>query len=328
MLAAAAEGPFSRQGWLFEIKYDGVRVLAAKRPDGGVRLYSRNGRDTTSTYPEVSEALRRLPVDEFILDGEIVALDARGRSSFERLQRRLTLSDPDAIARARAEVPVVLYAFDLLFAAGHDLRGLPLSARKRILALFVSRRGTVRFADHVEREGEALFEAAREHGLEGIVAKQTDSGYVAGRRSRRWLKLKVARSATLVIVGYRRGRGSPASLRSLMLAWQADGRLVYAGHVGAGLNARTREVLRLQLDAIRRDEPAFSGGSEPRSRGAVYTEPAQVCEVRFTDVTGAGRLRHPVFLRLRDDKKASECDAPPSRDRLIGSARQTPEGEP
>ena len=158
MLAATAEGPFSREGWLFEIKYDGARVLAAKRADGGVQLYSRNGRDTTSTYPELSEALRRLPVEEFILDGEVVALDARGRSSFERLQRRLSCSDPDAIARARAEVPVVLYAFDLLFASHHDLRDCPLRARKQILERLLPRRGGVRFADHVEGEGETLFE--------------------------------------------------------------------------------------------------------------------------------------------------------------------------
>ncbi len=213
MLVATAAGPFSRQGWLFEIKYDGARVLAAKRADGGVRLYSRNGRDTTSTYPELSEALRRLPVEEFILDGEVVALDARGRSSFERLQRRLSCSDPDAIARARAEVPVVLYAFDLLFAARYDLRDCPLRARKRILRLLVTRRGRVRFVDHVEGEGEALFEATSEQGLEGIVAKDAGSRYAPGRRSRSWLKVKVPRRAELVVVGYRRARGSPGRLR-------------------------------------------------------------------------------------------------------------------
>ena len=144
-------------------------------------------------------------MEEFILDGEVVALDARGRSSFERLQQRLSCSDPDTIARARAEVPVVLYAFDLLFAAGHDLRDCPLRARKRILERFLPRRGGVRFADHVEGEGEALFEAASEQGLEGIVAKDAGSRYAQGRRSRSWLKVKVPRRA--------RGRGLPARSR-------------------------------------------------------------------------------------------------------------------
>ena len=302
MLAASAEGPFSREGWLFEIKYDGARVLAAKSADGGVRLYSRNGRDTTSTYPELSEALRRLPVAEFILDGEVVALDARGRSSFERLQRRLSCSDPDAIARARAEVPVVLYAFDLLFAARHDLRDCPLRARKRILRLLLTRRGRLRFVDHVEGEGEALFEATSEQGLEGIVAKDAGSRYASGRRSRSWLKVKVPRCAELVVVGYRRARGSPGGLRSLILAWGQDAALAYAGQVSVGLDGPMREGLRERLDGIRRDVPAFSGGPGNPLRGAVYAQPELVCEVRFSNVTRAGRLRHPVFLALRDGR--------------------------
>ena len=251
-------------------------------------------------------------MEEFILDGEVVALDARGRSSFERLQQRLSCSDPDTIARARAEVPVVLYAFDLLFAAGHDLRDCPLRARKRILERFLPRRGGVRFADHVEGEGEALFEAASEQGLEGIVAKDAGSRYAQGRRSRSWLKVKVPRRADLVVVGYRRAPGSPGGLRSLILAWGQDGALTYAGQVSAGLDGPTREGLRERLDGIRRDVPAFSGGPGNPLRGAVYAEPRLVCEVRFRDVTRAGRLRHPVFVGLRDGGEL-QSGARPSR---------------
>ncbi len=312
MLADRAEAPFSDPHWLFELKYDGVRVLAERRgPD--VRLFARTGAERTHVYPEVARAVARLPLDDFVLDGELVALDSNGRSSFERLQRRWTQTDPRIVARLQVEIPTLLYAFDLLRAAGRDLRGLPLARRKQILSLFAPRTGVVRFADHVEGDGEALFAAAAEQGLEGVVAKRADAPYEAGRRSRRWQKLRVPRTADLVVVGWVPGKGSRADLGALMLAWWRDGELAYAGNVGSGFDDATLAALRESLSELRTDAPAFVGAPEPAARGTAYVRPERVCEVRYTQVTSTGVLRQPVFLRLRDDKPASECDAPSER---------------
>ncbi len=310
MLAGSAEAVFSRQGWLFELKYDGVRLLAAKR-GGEARLFSRTGGERSATYPELARAVRALPLEDFVLDGEVVALDEGGRASFERLQRRFTQTDPAAIARAAAEVPVVLYAFDLLCAEGFDLRGLALAERKRLLALFAPRLGVVRFADHVEGDGEALFEAARAHGLEGVVAKRADSRYETGRRSRAWRKIKVPRTARLVVVGYLPGKGSRGALGSLMLAWRRDGRLVYAGNAGSGLGAERIAELLPRLEAARCAQPAFEGAPDPPVRGSAYLRPELLCAVRFTEVTEAGLLRHPVFEVLLPDLDPEQADPPP-----------------
>ncbi|MGI9592917.1 MAG: DNA ligase D, partial [Myxococcota bacterium] len=312
MLADRADAPFSDPRWLFELKYDGVRVLAERR-GSQVRLFARSGAERTDVYPEVARAVARLPLGDFVLDGELVALDATGRSSFERLQRRWTQTDPRVVARLEVEIPTLLYAFDLLRADGRNLRGLPLTRRKQILSLFAPRVGVVRFADHVEGDGEALFAAAAEQGLEGVVAKRADAPYEAGRRSRRWLKLRVPRSADLVVVGWVPGKGSRADLGALMLAWQREGELVYVGNVGSGFDDATLGALRETLPALRVDAPAFRGAPDPPVRGTAYVRPELVCEVRYTEVTSIGSLRQPVFLRLRPDKPASECDAPSER---------------
>ncbi len=309
MLASTGDAPFSDEGWLFELKYDGVRVLALRRGDE-VCLLARSGADRTATYPEVARAVARLPLSDFVIDGELVALDERGRSSFERMQRRFTQTDPAVIARAEVEIPVVLYAFDLLAAAGFDWRRCPLRERKAALALFAPRLGVVRFADHVEGDGEALFAAAREHGLEGVVAKRADSPYESGRRSRRWLKLKVPRSGLLAVVGGLPGRGSRRALGSLMLAWRRDGEWVYAGNVGSGLGGAALERLERELAERRRAAPAFAGGPSRWPGGARFVEPGLVAEVRYTEVTDAGLLRHPVFVALRGDVEPGACEAP------------------
>ena len=310
MLAATGDGAFSGDDWIFELKYDGVRVVAEKRPDGDVVLRARQGADRTHVYPEIARAVARLPVESFVLDGEIVALDERGRSSFERMQRRFTQSDPGAIARVALEVPVVYYVFDLLAARGRDLRREPLLERKEVLASFAPRAGVVRFADHVSRDGEPLFEAAAAHGLEGVVAKRADSTYLSGRRSRRWLKLKVPRSAPLVVVGLTPGKGSRRLLGSVALAWWRGDRLVFAGNAGSGLRGADVDALLSWADAAEVPAPCFEGG-EPAA-GTRFLPPERVCEVRFTEVTSAGLLRHPVFLRFLPDADPSACRAPES----------------
>lgn len=316
MLATAADAPFSREGWIFEPKYDGARVLVEKR-GSGVRVVARSGRDATHVYPEIARAAAHLPARAFVLDGEVVAPDATGRSSFERLQRRFSLSDPGEIARAELEIPLLFYAFDLLSLAGHDLRPRPLLARKALLAELVPRLGFVRYVDHVEREGEALFEAAEQHDLEGVIGKRADSRYESGARSKHWLKLKVPRRAMLAIVGAQPGKGSRARLGSLMVAWHDGGELRYAGNVGSGLDERTIDALLPELEALQVNEPACTNLPQPLPAGTRLVEPRVCCEVRYTEVTGSGRLRHPTFEGLRGDVSPAECVAPGARDEAV-----------
>ncbi len=313
MLATSERVPFRRDGWVFELKHDGVRVLCEKRGDD-VKLFARAGGERTALYPELARALRHLPVEHCLLDGEIVAPDESGRSSFERIQRRFTQTEPSGVRRAVSEVPVWLEAFDLLAVEGYDLKGLPLLQRKELLSHLVPRRGFVRFVDHVEGDGIALFEAARTHGLEGIVAKRADSCYEAGRRSRSWLKLKVPRHAQLAVVGWLAGRGSRARMGSLMLGWMRDGELVYAGNVGSGLDEATIDALLARLEPRRAGEPPCRGLPDPLPRGSVLVDPELVCDVRFSEVTSAGLLRQPVFEGLRPELSPEDCPAPATRE--------------
>ena len=313
MLAASAERPFSGAGWLFEVKYDGVRLLATRDPARHAHLFSRTGLDVTATFPEVANAIVHLPCATFIVDGEVVALDERGVPSFERLQKRLHQSEPASIARTQLEVPVVMYCFDLLGVAGCDVRVLPLVTRKLLLQRLVPPTGIVRLAEHFEGQGETLFEATRELGLEGIVAKRARSSYQDGRRSREWFKIKAQESTDVAIVGFVLGKGSRRDLGSLMLAWHQGAELVYAGNVGTGLDARTIAALLPQLRARQRQTPAIHGTPPGAPRDHVFVEPELVAEVRYTEITSNGMLRHPVFLRLRDDKTVAECRAPQTR---------------
>jgi bifunctional non-homologous end joining protein LigD len=312
MLATPAERAFSREGWLFELKYDGVRALA-EAGGGHARLFARTGGERTRLYPELAVALAHLPVKHAILDGEIVALDARGRASFERIQRRFTQTSGADAEALRRELPVVYYAFDCLAVDGFDLRKRPLEQRKRILAALVPPRGPVRLADHVSGDGVALFEAARAHGVEGVIAKQASSTYEAGERSKRWLKIKVPRADCFVVVGVSPGQGSRKALGSLMLAGYRDGRLVYVGNAGSGLGVRQIDGLLPALEQRRRARPACAGLPKPLPRGSWFVAPELVAEVRFTETTSAGMLRHPVFLRLRDDVAPAACAAPSAR---------------
>jgi bifunctional non-homologous end joining protein LigD len=328
MLAETAERPFSRPGWLFELKYDGVRVLAARAAGGDVRLYYRTGRDTTATFPEIAAAVAQLPCDDFIIDGEVAALDERGIASFELLQKRLGQSDTAAVARSVVAIPVVMFCFDLLAAAGHDLRTLPLSTRKELLCTLVPRLGVARFADHVEQHGEALFEEVSKMGLEGIVAKRATSPYRSGQRSRDWLKVKALHTADLAVVGYLRGKGTRHDLGSLMVAWRAGNELVYAGNVGTGLDTRTITAVLPRLQRARRDTPAFRGTPAGAKRDQVFVDPELVIEVRYAEVTSGGMLRQPVLLRVREDKTIATGDPMPvphqPADTLLSAAPPAP----
>jgi bifunctional non-homologous end joining protein LigD len=299
MLASPAAKAFSDPGWLYEIKYDGVRILAA-RTGGDVALYGRAGQVFTARYPEVVTALRALPLDRFVLDGEVVALDEQGRPSFQRLQNRMHLTRPADVDRARSTVPVHAVFFDALALDGCDLRRLPLAERKAALALALPARGIIRYGDHVAGRGEAFYEAAAEQRVEGILAKRADSRYPGGRTSD-WLKIKCQLRQEFVIGGWTDPGGARGWFGALHLGVYEGERLVYAGKVGTGFDEATLRRIWERLQPLARTTSPFDEGT-PAGRGHHWTEPALVCEVRFTEWTEEGGIRHPAFLGLRDDK--------------------------
>ncbi len=325
MLATAADRPFSRAGWIYELKYDGYRLVAAKE-GGSVFLRYRRGGDVTALYPELARALRRLPVDSLVLDGEVTVLDGGGRPSFARLQTRALLSRPVDIEQASVRRPATLFAFDLVSFEGRDLRPLPLLERKGWLAQVLPPAGPLRYSDHIEERGEEFFEQAVAMGLEGTMAKDGASRYT-GRRSSSWVKLRAERTGDFAIVGMSSPKGSRVGLGSLHLAvWDAEaGGLVYAGRVGTGFDDATLADLAERLSASRREEPpCWAPAPEGPAVEAALTDAhlldgrvadqtwveaddELVCEVRYKEWTPHGMLRHPVFLRLRDDKPLEDC---------------------
>ncbi|MEW5854304.1 MAG: DNA ligase D [Myxococcota bacterium] len=313
MLATSQSNAFTHADWIFEIKYDGWRVLVQKEANRRVRVFTRNGREVTPLVPEIARAVTHLPVDECVLDGEVVGLDERGVARFERIQKRLHRPEKSAVARHEFELPLTLFAFDLLFVDGWDLTTLPLITRKEMLQRLVPKLGVVRFTDHVPREGQMLFDAVREHGLEGIMAKRADSKYQAGKRSTDWVKIKAPRSVDVAVVGYLPTRGTGNDLASLMVAWRVEDKLVYAGNVGTGFDEATRKHLHKLLQPRIRKTPACDAVPKPPQKGTNYVEPELVASVRYTDITSAGILRHPVFIGLVDGKGVMDCAAPAER---------------
>lgn len=299
MLATSGEA-FDRKDWVFEIKYDGYRLLCVK--DGNqTTLVSRNGNDLSETFPEIVMAISRLPFDSLVIDGEAVCHDAAGMPSFARMQQRGRLNKPSGIARAMAENPATLYAFDMLAFGAYDLRDLPLVKRKEVLREALPLVGIIKFSDHIPRDGRAMYHAAAQLGLEGMVGKNGKSKYRHGR-SDQWIKVRIDQTDDFVILGYR--RSDSGEIRSLIVGQYVGGELVYSGNVGSGLNqSHTRELDAsfAELDDV---EPAAFA---PEAKDLVWKEPQLVCEVRFKEITPAGQLRHPVFLRLRDDKDPEEC---------------------
>ncbi len=309
MLAEPREEPFSRAGWLFEIKYDGFRLLAA-RENGKPKLLYRRGGDSTALFPDVARALAALPVGELVMDGEVVVHDAQGRPSFQRLQRRTQLTRTSDIERATIELPAVLHLFDLLAFEGYDLRALPLHTRKALLATLLPKVGPLHYCDHLEGTGVEMFAAAREMGLEGIVGKRADSPYRAGR-SADWIKVRVDKTGDFVVVGYTEPKRGRVGVGALHLAVYDGTALRYARRVGSGLSDEQLEELRSSLDAHARKNPPFEGPG-PTGAGHVWSEPRQIVEVRYKEWTADGSLRQPVFLRFREDKRIEECEPPPS----------------
>src|SRR5256885_918995 len=303
MLAETREQPFSKPGWLFELKLDGYRVRAG-RDRGETRLLTRKGNDIAAAFPDLAHALAALPFEGFILDAELVVPDEAGRPSFQRLQNRAKVSRALEVRRAAVESPAVLYAFDLLAFEGYDLRPLPLVRRKALLEQIVPRVGPIKYLSHFEKDGEALYEQVVKMGLEGIVAKKAGSPYRAGR-SPNWLKIRADRADDFVVVGFTRPKGSRSGFGALDLGAYENGKLVYAGRVGSGFTAAQLKEVSAVLERGVRPTPAFTG-PVPQDPGHTWVEPTLVVEVRYKEWTDEGLLRQPVFLRFRDDKPLTE----------------------
>ena len=309
MLAEPRDAAFTRDGWLFELKLDGYRLLAAKTR-GEALLLTRNGNDYTAVFPEIARAVRALPYDECIIDGEVVVLDDKGFPSFSRLQQRGRLTAPIDVGRAAVERPATFFAFDLLAFEDFDLRGLPLSRRKALLMQAVPALGPMRALDHIEREGEAFHRQVTAMGLEGIIAKRADAPYRGGRTDQ-WLKIKADRTGDFVIVGFTAPKGSRAHIGALQLGDVVDGKLTYAGRVGTGFDDALLAELKAKLDPIVCADPScgppVGAAAIPEIKTTTWVEPRHVCEVRYREWTPDHVLRHATFVRMRDDKEASQC---------------------
>lgn len=309
MLAETRDQAFSGEGWLFEIKYDGFRVLAG-RQSGRPRLLYRRGNEASAIFPDVAAALAALPVD-VILDGELTVCDEQGHPTFQRLQRRALLNRDGDIARAALESPATLFVFDLLVFEDKDLRDLPLWRRKELLALLLpTSPGPLRYADHLVGQGKEMFVEIGRMGLEGMMAKRAAAPYRAGRSSD-WLKIRRDRSADFVVVGFTAPKGGRSGLGALHLAAGRDGGWIYVGRAGSGLAEGDLAALPQRLrDDVVAQPPC--GGPTPRGGEHTWVQPRLVCEIRYKEITDEGLLRQPVFLRWRPDKRPEECPYPVS----------------
>jgi len=314
MLATSGPIPLGA-GWAFEIKFDGVRAVGYAR-SGGLRLFSRNDRDVSRSYPEVAA----LPVEPgLVLDGELVALDERGRPDFGLLQQRMHVMAPSAALLAA--VPVAYVVFDLLRHDAQALLDAPYAERRaQLAALGLARPGLTVPANFVDTPGELVMAGARQQGLEGVVAKRLTSRYEPGRRSRAWIKTPIRHAAEVVVAGWSPSSGKASVLGSLLLgAHDADGRLVYVGDVGTGFTDEARQHLLLRLLPLHRPDPPFPAAftrargwpGRPPPRGQVHwVEPVLVGEIEYRTFTREGNFRHPSWRGLRPDREPSDAVLP------------------
>jgi len=293
MLATLIKEPFDHPDWVFEVKWDGYRAVAEIR-EGNVALYSRNGVPFDKKFFPVVESLRKLAT-EAVLDGEIVVVDDQGRPDFQQLQHY-----PDS-----GNGYLLYCVFDLLYFQGHDLTGLPLLRRKELLKKILPVVPRIRFSDHVVAEGILFYRVCKAKGLEGIIAKHAGSGYATGRRSRQWLKVKTRLTQEGVIAGFTAPRGGRRYFGTLVLGVFKGAELICIGHAGGGFGAKDLKEIREKLAPLIQKECPFT--REPETNAPVtWLKPELVCEIGLSGWTEDGIMRHPVFLRLREDKTAGE----------------------
>jgi bifunctional non-homologous end joining protein LigD len=288
MKAQLADAPFDRPGWLFELKWDGFRAIAEVR-QGQVELYSRNGLSYLEEFPPVVDDLKRLRFDA-VLDGEVVVIDEQGHARFQLLQNY----------RKTGEGMLLYYVFDILYLNGHDLRGLPLVRRKEILRQALPDLPRIRFSDHIVEQGGQFYDLALRSGLEGIMAKDMESPYTSGTRSKRWQKIKIKQKQTAVIGGFTAPRGSRKNLGALLLGVYADDELIFIGHTGGGFDEKLLKEIYGRLEPLIRKTSPFK--TKPKTnQPATWVKPELVCEVSFAEWTEEGLLRQPIFAGMRED---------------------------
>jgi bifunctional non-homologous end joining protein LigD len=291
MLATAVDKPFSDKDWVFELKFDGYRAIAEIKK-GKVRLYSRNGL-SMSGYTKIMAALFKLKTD-VVLDGEIVLLNESGKPDFQKLQNYAD----------NYNYPIVYYAFDILSFQQKDLTKLPLIERKKILKGFLKKNKLIRYSEHVDGKGEALFKEIRKDDIEGIMAKKKNSLYVTGVRTKSWLKIKNHKSQEAIIIGFTEPKGSRMHFGSLLLAQYSHKKLKYIGHAGTGFTHDILKQLQKKMAPLVTKKTALDKVVKANAP-VTWIKPKLVCEVGYSEITRDGILRHPVFKRLRPEKKSS-----------------------
>jgi bifunctional non-homologous end joining protein LigD len=308
MLAISIEKPFDNPEYVFEIKWDGYRAVSFIE-DSRARLVSRNQNDLTGRYPELHQLPDFVKAETAILDGEVVALDEHGRASFSLMQQRTGIREHGRRVSARSDIPVLYYVFDLIYIDGYDLRRVSLEERKQVLAEILTSTGPLRYSDHFD-QGTKLFEAAKQQGIEGIVAKRRGSCYEE-RRSREWLKIKITQTLDCVIGGYTDSEGSRQYFGSIVLGlYDKKGNLIHVGQAGTGFTQSTlKQIFSLLKDRETNRNP-FHGNVD--ARRVHWIKPELVAEIKFTEWThetadGGLKLRAPVFMGLREDKDPKEC---------------------
>jgi len=292
MLATLVRKPFHKPGWIYEEKYDGYRILAYKEGDR-VTLLSRNGNDRTATYASVARAVQKLRARTLLLDGEVVAFDKQGISRFQLLQE--------------GSAPTAYAVFDCLYNDGRDLRHDPLETRRPIAESAIGKADILMISHRLADNGREAFKTAKKKGYEGVVAKDLSSPYIEGRSSK-WLKVKVHQEEEMVIAGFTKPEGSRPHFGALLLGAYENGNLRYVGKVGTGFNENTLAALYQKFKPLVQSKPPFV--DPPREKGVTYLKPKLVAQISFQEWTADRKLRQPVFLGLRDDKRPEEVRLP------------------
>jgi len=288
MLATLVDSPFNKPNWIFEEKYDGVRMLAYKE-SSKVTLISRNAIDRTERYPKIAEAIAKLKADTLALDGEIVIFDSDKVSRFQFLQK--------------SDGRPTFAVFDCIYRDGKDLRKASLSERRTALEASVKPSSSLMLSARLDADGTKAFEIAKKRGFEGLIAKDLSSKYVSGR-SPAWLKVKVRKEDEFVIGGFTEPSGGRHFFGALLLGIYTRGKLEYVGKVGTGFDEQTLKSLHKRFSPLKRASTAFA--SDVRERDATFITPKLVAQIGYTEWTSDGKLRHPVYLGLRDDKNPKD----------------------